>query len=100
MIGRRGNVKERPGFFFCHWTNPWHLVKFIHRLEGAMLAAPLDDGPSRFLTDTGHHNIFYPGTPVQIDMVVDRFPKRLLRLETPPGGPCQGPSPDSHTEAG
>ena len=99
-MGTRGNVKERPGFFLCHWTNPWHLVKFINRLERTMFLAPLDDSPGRFLTDPGQHNIFYPGTPVQIDMVADRLSKRLIRLETTPGGPRQGPSPDGHTEAG
>ncbi len=99
-MGRWGNEKEWPGFFSCHWTNPWHLVKFINRLKRTMLLAPLDDSPGCFLTDPGQHNIFYPGTPVQIDMVVDRLPKRLIHLETTPGGPSQGPSPDGHAEAG
>ena len=99
MIVRRDKDK-RSRFFLCHRTNPGHLVKLIDGIKATMPPPPVDNCPGRFFTDPRHHNIFYPGTLVQIDMVAKWLPQRLAVLITTPHESSQMHTLYRHAETG
>ena len=74
------NKQVRPGLLPCYRTNPRYLVKLIDGVESPMSLAPPYDRPGRLFTNPGHHNIFYPGTLVQIDTVVKRRTGLAVKL--------------------